>query len=107
MTDGDSKPAPACDAGPNAMGTRRKFAIVRVMLAVQNATVGLAFCFMFFSTSLSCTASCGMGSAICLIQSVNSCLLVVALVVERKWALLVLPVASWLLVCLLVVTSVH
>ena len=89
------------------MGTRRKFAIVRVMLAVQNATVGLAFCFMFFSTSLSCTASCGMGFAICLIQSVNSCLLVVALVVERKWALLVLPVASWLLVCLLVVASVH
>jgi len=115
MTDHNSKPAPAStgesapayDAGHVAMKARRKFSPVRVMLAAQVASVGLAFWFMFYSTSMSCAASCSMGSIICLIQSVNSGLLVVALVIERKWLLLVLPLAFWFVVCMIVFVSVH
>ena len=115
MTDRDSSPAPAsigepvpaCDVGPGEMKARRKVSPVRVMMIAQSASVGLAFWFMFSSPSMSCTASSSMGCSICLIQSLNSCLLVVALFIERKWALLVLPVASWLLVCLLVAASMH
>ena len=77
------------------------------MLAAQIASVGLAVWFMFASKSVTSTASCSMGSGICLTQSVNSCLLVVALVVERKWLLLVLPLAFWYLVCVIVFESVH
>lgn len=77
------------------------------MLAAQIASVGLAVWFMFASKSVTSTASCSMGSGICLTQSVNSCLLVVALGVERKWLLLVLPLAFWYMVCMIVFASVH
>ncbi len=83
------------------------FSFVRVMGWVQIVSVGLAVWFMFFSTSMSCTASCTMGSAICLIQSVVSCLLLMAVFMERKWALLVLPVGCWFMVFMLVIVSVH
>lgn len=89
------------------MKTRRKFSPVRVMVGAQIASVGLAVWFMFFSTSMSCTASSGMGFTICLIQSVVSCILLMAVLMERKWALVVLPVGCWFMVLMLVFMSVH
>lgn len=88
------------------MKAGRRFSPVRVMVAAQAATIAPAVWLVFSSANMTWIESGGIGSTILLVHSVNSLLLGVAALMERKWALLVLPVASWLFVCFLVGLSI-
>lgn len=96
----------AFDARTSNMTTKHKFSPVRVAVVAQIASLGFAVWFMFFSKSVACFEPRGVGCTVCLIQSVNSGLLVVAVVLERKWILLLFPLMSWVWVCVLVIMSI-
>jgi hypothetical protein len=69
------------------MITERRFFPVRVLAVAQIASVGFAVWFMFNSLRMSCSMSGSVGSAAPLAHTINSVLLLAAILFERRWRL--------------------
>ena len=89
------------------MTTTRRFSPVRLAAVAQIATVGFAVWFMCNSLRMSCTMSGSIGSLAVLAHTTNSVLLLGAILFERRWRLIAIPVFSWFVIGALVAMSVH
>jgi hypothetical protein len=84
-----------------------KYSIVRAVAVAQIATIGFAVWFMFNSLHMSCIMSLHIGSLVALLHTINSAFLLAAILFERKWGLIAIPLLSWFIVATLVKLSIH
>jgi hypothetical protein len=85
----------------------QKFSPVRATAISQIATVAFAIWFMFNSLRMSCSMSGDIASCVLLVHTINSALFLAAILFERKWRLVALPVVSWFIIGALVIMTVH
>lgn len=84
-----------------------KFSIVRAVAVAQIATVGFAVWFILNTLHMSCIMSHRIGSLVVLLHTINSAFLLSAILFERKWGLIAIPLLSWFMVATLVKLSIH
>ena len=89
------------------MQTKRTFSPVRAAIVTQLATVGFAAWFMCNSLRMSCSASGTIGSVAILVHTINCVLLLAAVLIERRWRLIAVPLLSWFLAGMLVAMFAH
>jgi hypothetical protein len=85
----------------------QKFSPARATAIAQSATIAFAIWFMFSSQHMSCSMSGDIASCVVLVHTINSALFLAAILFERKWMLVVIPVVSWFIVSVLVKMAVH
>jgi hypothetical protein len=84
-----------------------KYSIVRAVAVAQIATIGFAAGFMLNSLHMSCVMSLRIGSLVVLLHTINSIFLLAAILFERKWGIIAIPLLSWFMVATLVKLSIH
>lgn len=84
-----------------------KFSIVRAVAVAQIATAGFALWFILNPQHMSCVMSARIGSLVVLLHTINSAFLLAAILFERKWGLIAIPLLSWFWVATLVKLSIH
>jgi len=85
----------------------QKFSPARATAIAQIATIAFAIWFMVNSASMSCSMSGDIASCVLLVHTINSALFLAAILFERKWWLVAIPVISWFIVSTLVIMAVH
>lgn len=91
----------------NDMTPISKYSIVKAVAVAQIATVGFAAWFMLSNLHMSCVMSLRIGSLVALLHTINSVFLLAAILLERKWGLIAIPLLSWFIVATLVKLSIH
>jgi hypothetical protein len=85
----------------------QQFSPARATAIAQIVTIAFAIWFMFNSLSMSCSMSGDIASCVLLVHTINSALFLAAILFERKWRLVAIPIMSWFIVSVLVKMSVH
>jgi len=85
----------------------QKISLVRATTIAQSATIAFAIWFMANSLSMSCSMSGDIASCVLLVHSINSALFLTAILFERKWWLVPIPIVSWFIIGALVIMATH